>query len=105
MAPRRVLIANAWGSNRGDEAMLNALRRLIASAWPDAHVDVAPFRDEDLDLDPSLNILRRRIGTDHYVEIPRPLERLIGTRRRSWVLNRLRNRLPGVWRAAITSVR
>jgi len=101
MAPRRILIANAWGGNRGDEAMLNTLHRLIASAWPGASVDVAPFRDEDLDIDPQMNILRRRIGLNHYAEIPRVLERLIRTRRGSKAFKSVRNWLPGAWRAEL----
>ena len=38
MLPRRILIANARGSNRGDEAMLDTLHGLITMAWPGAHV-------------------------------------------------------------------
>ena len=43
MLPRRVLIANAWGGNRGDEAMLNTLHGLIARAWPGATSMSLPF--------------------------------------------------------------
>ena len=77
MQPRRVLIANAWGSNRGDEAMLNALYRVIEKVWIGAQVDVAPFRDEGLDIERDMRVLRRRIGLNHYIEVPRALEWLL----------------------------
>ena len=101
MVPRRILIANAWGSNRGDEAMLNTLHGLIARAWPGAHVDVAPFRDEALHIQPQMNVLRRRIGVNHYIERPRLLERAIRTRRGSKAFKDVLNRFPRVWRAAL----
>ncbi len=101
MLPRRILIANAWGSNRGDEAMLNTLYGLIAVAWPGAHVDVAPFRDEELHIKPEMNVLRRRIGVNHYVQRPRLLERAIRTRSGSRAFKGVLNRFPRVWRAAL----
>jgi polysaccharide pyruvyl transferase WcaK-like protein len=101
MLPRRILIANAWGSNRGDEAMLNTLHGLIATAWPGAHVDVAPFRDEELQIKPEMNVLRRRIGVNHYVERPRLLERVIRTRRGSRAFKNVLNRFPRVWKATL----
>jgi polysaccharide pyruvyl transferase WcaK-like protein len=101
MVPRRVLIANAWGSNRGDEAMLNTLYGLIARAWPGAHVDVAPFRDEELHIEPQMNVLRRRIGVNHYIEGPRLLERAIRTRPGSQAFKNVLDRFPRVWRAAL----
>jgi polysaccharide pyruvyl transferase WcaK-like protein len=73
--PPRVLIANAWGSNRGDEAMLNTLYLVIASIAPGAEVHVAPFRDETLDLDPGMQVLRNRAGQNRYVPLPQTIAR------------------------------
>ena len=101
MVPRRVLIANAWGSNRGDEAMLNTLHSLIARAWPGARVDVAPFRDEELHIEPQMNVLRRRIGVNHYIERPRLLERAIRTKSGSRAFKKVLNRFPRVWSVAL----
>jgi polysaccharide pyruvyl transferase WcaK-like protein len=81
--------------------MLNTLYRLVVSVWPGAGVDVAPFRDEDLDIDPRMSVLRRRIGLNQYAEIPRALERLIRTERGSRAFESVRTRLSGAWRAEL----
>ena len=96
-SPQRILVANAWGSNRGDEAMLNTLYRLITSIAPGATVDIAPFRDEDLDVDPGMRVQRDRIGIHRYVGMPSPVARRGRHRAVRPVLRRLVAR-PQVWR-------
>lgn len=56
---KKVLIVNAWGGNRGDEAMINVLSRLIKSVYDDVRVDLVPFRNEIIDLDPDIRQLPR----------------------------------------------
>lgn len=76
----RVLIANAWGGNRGDEAMLNTLNRLLRSISPDVAVAVLPFRNEDLDIDRDMTVERTRIGEYWYADIPRGMHSALNAR-------------------------
>lgn len=62
----RVLVVNAWGGNRGDEAMLNALYRLLFAIRADIQVDVLRFRDEPLEILPAMRVIPGRCGTDYY---------------------------------------
>ena len=65
---KKVLIVNAWGGNRGDEAMINVLSRLIKSVYGAARIDLVPFRDEIIDVDPDINQVRRT-GNYFYSEM------------------------------------
>ncbi|MCB1907313.1 MAG: polysaccharide pyruvyl transferase family protein [Rhodocyclaceae bacterium] len=76
----RVLIANAWGGNRGDEAMLNTLNRLLKSITGEVSVSVLPFRNEDLDIDADMRVERSRIGEYWYAEIPRGMHSALNAR-------------------------
>lgn len=66
----RVVIANAWGGNRGDEAMINTLGRILMSISPGMNIDVLPYRNEDLDIDKSLNVRRNCVGEYWYANVP-----------------------------------
>lgn len=68
--PWRVLIVNAWGGNRGDEAMLNTLNRLLHTVTPDVTVEVVPYRNEQLELDPDMHVLPGAIGEYWYARLP-----------------------------------
>lgn len=65
-----VLIANAWGGNRGDEAMINTLSRLIREVAPHSNVSAMPFRNEDLDVDSSISVIRNRMADYWYMKMP-----------------------------------
>ena len=69
----RVLIANAWGGNRGDEAMLNTLNRLLREVCAQVEVDVMPYRNEALDIDPQMTVRRNTIGEYWYAPVPEVL--------------------------------
>lgn len=75
-----VLIANAWGGNRGDEAMINTLNRLIKEVSPTADVSAMPFRNEDLDIDSSISVVRNRMADYWYVKMPSALINLLDYR-------------------------
>lgn len=62
----KILIVNAWGGNRGDEAMLNSLFHLIKGINTNAMIDVLPFRNERLDIDKGMRVLNDRIGLCYY---------------------------------------
>lgn len=66
----RVVIANAWGGNRGDEAMVNTLGRILKTISPNVIIDVLPYRNEDLDIDKSLNVRRNCVGEYWYASVP-----------------------------------
>lgn len=66
----KVLIANAWGGNRGDEAMMNTLGRLLRSISPGVQVDVLPYRNEYLDIDKVLRVRKNNIGEYWYATVP-----------------------------------
>lgn len=66
----RVVIANAWGGNRGDEAMINTLGRILKSISPSVGIDVLPYRNEDLDIDRSLSVRRSCVGEYWYANVP-----------------------------------
>ncbi len=76
----KVLIANAWGGNRGDEAMLNTVNRLLRSITPKVSVAVMPFRNEDLDIDRDMSVERNRIGEYWYADIPRGMHAALNSR-------------------------
>jgi len=63
----KILIANAWGNNRGDEAMLDVLSSRLQSLAPaPVEIDVAPYRDEIISLSSDARCLQGRYGTYRY---------------------------------------
>jgi polysaccharide pyruvyl transferase WcaK-like protein len=62
----KILIINAWGGNRGDEAMLNSLFALIKEHYPSAVVDMMMFRDETVDVNCEIRQIKNRIGVYYY---------------------------------------
>lgn len=60
----KILIINCWGGNRGDEAQINALFRLIKNIDNDSEVFFLPFRNESIELDPG--IMKGSIITTHF---------------------------------------
>ena len=80
---KRILIVNAWGGNRGDEAMLNALYRILRSINDNIQVDVLPFRNEPVDILRDMQIIPGKYGVDYYSD--------------SWVV-KLTNRIKGLLR-------
>lgn len=76
----KILIANAWGGNRGDEAMINTLFRLCTSVEPEVVIDVAPYRNEDLDIDEGMRVLRNHIGEYWYASVPPRMRTLLHNR-------------------------
>jgi polysaccharide pyruvyl transferase WcaK-like protein len=72
-AHKRILIVNAWGNNKGDQAMINGLVRMLKSIDRDLEIDAVPLRNEDLDLDPDVHILRGRVGLYFYSSVLRRL--------------------------------
>ena len=62
----KILLINAWGGNRGDEAQINSLFRLIKGIYPAAIVHIMAFRDEKLNTDEEMTQIRNRCGTYFY---------------------------------------
>lgn len=63
---KRILITNFWGGNRGDEAMLNVLYRLIKKIDSEVEVDLIPARDEELDIDKGIHQITDKLGMFYY---------------------------------------
>jgi polysaccharide pyruvyl transferase WcaK-like protein len=75
---KKILIVNAWGGNRGDEAMINTLFRLIKASFPEVLVDLLSFRDEILDVDSDISQISDRVGIYYYSSLTPVLRKLVG---------------------------
>jgi polysaccharide pyruvyl transferase WcaK-like protein len=91
MKNKKVLIVNAWGANRGDEAQINALFRIIKKIDTNSEVYYLPFRNEDIKLDEGIKRGYKSIkrAGEYYYSVLTPILAKLGFYGRYYIIKLL----------------